>query len=182
MLVVNGFPHPRAEVTPSGSPVQAVGVGEGGSPASQRAVFLNDRLLRFGIFELDTRTLELRRDGRLIHLRHQPVQVLQILLERSGELVTRNEITEALWPNDVDVDVEQGLNHCVREIRAALGDRSESPRYVQTLPRRGYRMLAEVQDGHDSRVPAPPRDAKAVASAPAPDREDEPRWFGRGFE
>lgn len=63
--------------------------------------------------------------------------------------MTRREITSALWPDDLDVDVEQGLNHCMKEIRAALGDRAESPRFVQTLPRRGYRFVAEV---HDERV------------------------------
>lgn len=110
------------------------------------------QLLRFGTFELDVTTGELRKEGRLIHLRHQPVQVLRLLLERSGGLVTRREITSALWPDDLDVDVEQGLNHCMKEIRAALGDRAESPRFVQTLPRRGYRFVAEV---HDERL-APP--------------------------
>ncbi|MBK5256548.1 MAG: winged helix-turn-helix domain-containing protein [Vicinamibacteria bacterium] len=104
------------------------------------------QIFRFGIFELDVTTGELRRDGRLIHLRHQPAQVLRLLLERAGTLVTRTEITGALWPDDLDVDVEQGLNHCMKEIRAALGDRSESPRFVQTLPRRGYRFLGEVHD------------------------------------
>lgn len=103
------------------------------------------RLLTFGIFELDASTGELRKEGRLVRLRHQPVSVLRLLLERAGELVTRREITEALWPDDVDVDVEQGLNHCMKEIRAALGDRPDSPRFIQTLPRRGYRFLIEVR-------------------------------------
>lgn len=115
-------------------------------------------MLRFGIFELDTRTLELRREGRLIHLRLQSVQVLRMLLERSGELVTRSEITDALWPDDVDVDVEQGLNHCVKEVRVALGDSKDAPRYLQTLPRRGYRMLVEVQEIRDSRADPAKRD------------------------
>ena len=112
-----------------------------------------------------------------------------MLAERSGELVTRAEITDALWPQDLDVDVEQGLNHCIKEIRAALGDKAESPRYVQTLPRRGYRMLAEVQ-GLRGLPPAAPSDemrveAEAAGSGhrEAPrDEDDEPVGFGKGFE
>jgi DNA-binding winged helix-turn-helix (wHTH) protein len=119
-------------------------------------------VLRFGIFELDTRTLELRREGRLIHLRLQSVQVLKMLLERSGELVTRSEITDALWPDDVDVDVEQGLNHCVKEVRVALGDTPEAPRYLQTLPRRGYRMLVEVQEIRENRADPAKRDEQEL--------------------
>lgn len=118
------------------------------------------RLLTFGVFELDAVTGELRREGRLVRLRHQPAIVLRLLLERAGDLVTRRELTEALWPDDVDVDVEQGLNHCMKEIRSALGDRPDSPRFIQTLPRRGYRFLLEVRtDGREARViiePAPP--------------------------
>ena len=124
------------------------------------------RLLTFGIFELDASTGELRKEGRLVRLRHQPVSVLRLLLERAGELVTRREITEALWPDDVDVDVEQGLNHCMKEIRAALGDRPDSPRFIQTLPRRGYRFLLEVHaNGWEKRLPA--FDAPAAAAEPA---------------
>jgi len=112
------------------------------------------RLLTFGVFELDTLTGELRKEGRLLHLRHQPVNVLELLLERAGDLVTRREITEALWPDDVDVDVEQGLNHCMKEIRAVLGDRPDSPRFIQTLPRRGYRFLLEVSsNGREGKAP-----------------------------
>ena len=125
------------------------------------------RLLTFGIFELDASTGELRKEGRLVRLRHQPVSVLRLLLERAGELVTRREITEALWPDDVDVDVEQGLNHCMKEIRAALGDRPDSPRFIQTLPRRGYRFLLEVhKNGWEKRPPG--FDAPAAAAAPGP--------------
>ena len=114
------------------------------------------RLLTFGVFELDAKTGELRKEGRLLHLRHQPVNVLRLLLERPGDLVTRHEITEALWPDDVDVDVEQGLNHCMKEIRAALGDSPDSPRFIQTLPRRGYRFLPEVHaSGRNPGGPAP---------------------------
>lgn len=107
---------------------------------------------RFGVFDLDTKTGELRKGGRLVHLRNQPFQVLSLLLERAGDLVTRDEIKAALWADNVDVDVEQGLNYCVKEIRSALGDNAESPRFIQTLPRRGYRFLGDVR-----RVGAPDR-------------------------
>ncbi|MEO8359621.1 MAG: winged helix-turn-helix domain-containing protein [Vicinamibacteria bacterium] len=99
---------------------------------------------QFGIFELDTRTGELRKEGRLVRLRNQPFKVLCMLLDRAGELVSRDAIKGALWADTVDVDVEQGLNYCVKEIRSTLGDNAESPVYVQTLPRRGYRFMATV--------------------------------------
>lgn len=144
------FQDERAEIAAAVSRLQSLGAEKAGSPTH--------RALRFGVFELDTRTLELRREGRLIHLRLQSAQVLKMLLERSGELVGRGEITDALWPDDVDVDVEQGLNHCVKEIRVALGDTPAAPRYLQTLPRRGYRMLVEVQEIRDKRADPAQRD------------------------
>jgi DNA-binding winged helix-turn-helix (wHTH) protein len=107
-------------------------------------------ILRFGIFELHVATGELRKEGRLVHLRHQSVGVLTLLLLRAGELVTRHEITSAIWPDDIDIDVEQGLNHCMKEIRVALNDRPESPRFIQTLPRRGYRFLVDVLVEYDT--------------------------------
>lgn len=139
------FQNTRSEFVLAGSKLQPIGAVAPSLAPSFDAVSLNVRTLKFGIFELDPHTLELRREGRLIHLRHQPARVLLLLLERSGRLVSREEITNELWPSDVDVDVEQGLNHCIKEIRAALGDRPEAPRYIQTLPRRGYRVLLEVQ-------------------------------------
>lgn len=100
---------------------------------------------QFGVFELDTKTGELRKEGRLLHLRNQPFRVLSMLLDRAGDLVTREEIKTALWADNVDVDVEQGLNYCVKEIRAVLGDNAEAPRFIQTLPRRGYRFVADAR-------------------------------------
>jgi len=142
-------------------------------------VSLNSRVFAFGIFELDTEALELRREGRLIHLRPQPARILSLMLKRSGRLVSREEITSELWPSDVDVDVEQGLNHCIKEIRAALGDRAEAPRYIQTLPRRGYRMLVEAQTSRETRPAASgPAEANTAALGPARDesqRNHEPR-------
>ncbi|MEO8360334.1 MAG: winged helix-turn-helix domain-containing protein [Vicinamibacteria bacterium] len=130
--------------------VQRVGVGDDGFAVQPPLVRASSSVLGFGVFELDRLTSELRKEGRLIHLRLQPASVLRLLLERAGELVTRHEITNQLWPDDVDVDVEQGLNHCMKEIRAALGDRPDSPRFIQTLPRRGYRFLVEVRETRET--------------------------------
>lgn len=133
---------------------------------------LRASVLKFGVFELDRLTSELRKEGRLIHLRLQPANVLCLLLERAGDLVTRREITNQLWP--VDVDVEQGLNHCMKEIRAALGDRPDSPRFIQTLPRRGYRFLVEVKEMRDTTAPSPSMDDKPTPEAPKPPSQVDP--------
>lgn len=123
----------------------------------------NEPILKFGTFELLTATGELRKEGQLIRLRHQPAQVLRLLLEKPGALVTRAEMISALWPDDLDVDVEQGLNHCVKEIRAALGDRAGAPRFIQTFPRRGYRFLAEVRVDRP-RTPDPERHSESLSA------------------
>jgi DNA-binding winged helix-turn-helix (wHTH) protein/tetratricopeptide (TPR) repeat protein len=101
-------------------------------------------LLRFGVFELDPVACELRRRGDLIKLAPQPLKVLEVLLRRAGEVVTRNEIREHVWCGDTVVDFEQGLNFCIRQIREALGDSADAPRFIETLPRRGYRFLVPV--------------------------------------
>src|SRR5262245_6995884 len=96
--------------------------------------------LRFGAFELDLRSGEMRRAGVLIRLQPQPFKVLAMLACRPGELVTREEIQKEVWPAGTFVDFEQSLNFCIRQIRSALGDSALSPRFVETLPRRGYRF------------------------------------------
>jgi len=101
-------------------------------------------LLRFGAFELDSRAGELRRNGDLIHLAPQPFKVLELLVQRSGEVLTRAEVRDHVWCGDTLVDFEQGLNFCVRQIREALGDTADAPRFIETLPRRGYRFLMPV--------------------------------------
>ena len=98
--------------------------------------------LRFGPFELDVRSGELRRNGTTVRLQPQPLKVLLLLAGRPGEVVTREEIQSAIWPAGTFVDFEQSLNFCVRQIRAALRDDANAPRYVETLPRRGYRWVA----------------------------------------
>jgi TolB-like protein/DNA-binding winged helix-turn-helix (wHTH) protein/Flp pilus assembly protein TadD len=103
------------------------------------------RLIRFGVFELDVRSGELQRQGRKIHLEGQPVQVLICLLENPGELVTRDELRRKLWPGDTFVNFEHGLNAAVKRLRQALNDSADNPRFVETLPRRGYRFIAPMQ-------------------------------------
>src|SRR5947208_3445768 len=102
-------------------------------------------ILRFDSFELDTGSGELRRHGDRIKLPPQPFRVLELLVRRSGEILTREEIREHVWCNDTFVDFEQGLNFCIRQIRDALGDNAGAPRFIETLPRRGYRFLVPVE-------------------------------------
>ena len=101
--------------------------------------------LRFGVFELDPKAGELRKKGMKIRLQGQPVDILVMLLERPGETVTREELQEKLWPADTFVDFEQGLNNAMKRLRAALDDDAESPHFIETLPRRGYRFIAPVE-------------------------------------
>jgi len=101
-------------------------------------------LLRFGPFELDERTSELRKDGAIVRLPPQPARVLALLARQSGHVVTREEIRQRIWYGDTFVDFDQGLNFCIRQIREALGDGAERPTFIETLPRRGYRFLPAV--------------------------------------
>jgi Tol biopolymer transport system component/DNA-binding winged helix-turn-helix (wHTH) protein len=102
------------------------------------------RVVRFGSFELDLRTRELRKHGLKVKLQDQPLQVLTILLEHAGEVVTREELQQRLWSTDTFVDFEHSLNAAVKKLRQALGDSADNPRFVETLARRGYRFLAPV--------------------------------------
>ena len=123
---------------------------------------------RFGVFEFDETTLELVKNGRAVSLRPQPLKLLTLLLARPGELISRDSLQRALWDGDTFVDFEQGVNHAIRELRAVLGDSAESPRFIQTLPRRGYRFIAPVE-----RVL--PLDARTqTPDVPAPPLSDEP--------
>jgi cholera toxin transcriptional activator len=103
------------------------------------------RIVRFGIFELDSGAGELRRNGVKLRLQEQPFQVLASLLEHAGEVVTREELRQKLWPSDTFVDFDHSLNTAINKVREALGDSASSPRYVETLARRGYRFIAEVR-------------------------------------
>src|SRR3984885_1487890 len=103
------------------------------------------RRYRFGVFEADAATGELRKQGIRIKVNVQPFQVLLMLLDRPGELLTREEISRELWPDGTFVDYEHGVNSAVNRIREALGDTASNPRFVETLARRGYRFVAPVE-------------------------------------
>jgi len=129
--------------------------------------------LRFGVFELDLRAGELRKHGLHIRLQEQPFQLLAMLLEHPGELVTREELQKRLWPADTFVDCDHGRNKAISKIREALGDSAESPRFVETVARRGYRFLAEVKVADTARVSPEPA-TQPHPSADARDRVDLP--------
>ena len=111
-------------------------VGRGTLPIMER--------VRFGIFDFDQETRDLRREGQPVRLQAQPAQVLGVLLAHAGEVVTRDTLREVVWGNGTFVDFERGLNFCVAQIRSALGDSAESPRFIKTLPKRGYQFIAPV--------------------------------------
>ncbi len=102
-------------------------------------------LVRFGPFELNCQSDELSKHGLKLKLQGQPIRILKLLLSKPGELVTREEIRETLWPVDTFVDFEHSLNTAVKKLRGVLGDEADTPRYIETLPRRGYRFLAEIE-------------------------------------
>lgn len=126
------------------------------------------RLVRFGTFEVDLRAGELRKGGMKLKLTGQPFQVLTILLERPGEVVTRDELQRRLWP-DTFVDVDHNLNTAINKIREVLGDSADSPRFVETLPRRGYRFIAPVEGAR----------AAAVTGGSATEQESRMPWVRR---
>jgi TolB-like protein/DNA-binding winged helix-turn-helix (wHTH) protein/Tfp pilus assembly protein PilF len=109
------------------------------------------RLLKFGVFEADLRTGELTKHGKRLSLQEQPFRLLALLLEKPGELVTREELRGRLWPQTI-VDFDHGLNKAISKIREALGDSAENPRFIETVARRGYRFLAEVAVVHDEQA------------------------------
>jgi TolB-like protein/DNA-binding winged helix-turn-helix (wHTH) protein/Tfp pilus assembly protein PilF len=129
-------------------------------------------LARFGVFELDLRTGELRKSGVRVHLPDQPFQVLKTLLDRPGDLITREELRQRLWAADTFVDFERGLNAAVRRLREALGDSADVPRFVETLPRRGYRFIAPVAAPAVVELPSAPtaeiEDPRETSQAPHP--------------
>jgi eukaryotic-like serine/threonine-protein kinase len=103
-------------------------------------------ILRFGVFEVDLRSAELRKQGVRVKLQDQPFQVLRLLLQHPRELVTRDELRSQIWPADTFVDFDNSLNAAINKLREALGDSADSPRFIETLPRRGYRFIASVSD------------------------------------
>src|SRR5882757_1879960 len=140
--------------------------------------------LRVGDFEADLRCCELWRDGEKIKLQERPFQVLASLLERPGEVVTREEIRQNLWPADTFVDFEHSINTAINKLREALADDVQNPRYIETLPRHGYRLIAPVhvleEDHGRAEADSSPLAAGTVTSAPAREGSAEiflqPRW------
>ena len=131
--------------------------------------------VRFGVFELDLRSRELRKKGVRIKLQEQPLQVLQLLLEKPGDLVTREELRQRIWPSDTFVDFEGGVYNAVKKLREALGDTAGTPRFIETLPRRGYRFLAPVNGTSDAPRAGVPTKADDENASPASRRR---LWFG----
>jgi TolB-like protein/DNA-binding winged helix-turn-helix (wHTH) protein len=131
------------------------------------------RLIRFGVFEADLQARELRRRGVKVRLPDQPFQILAVLLEHAGDVVTRDELRHRLWSADTFVELDLSLNSAVRKLREALGDCADHPRFVETLPRRGYRFIAPIEK------PAAPLANQAVISAgpTAKSRGRDYRWW-----
>jgi DNA-binding winged helix-turn-helix (wHTH) protein len=132
--------------------------------SEQRLVFHVDdsgrsaQIVRFGIFEVDLQTGELHKNGLKVPLQGQPFQVFAILLQHSSKLVTREELRQKVWPEDTFVDFDHGLNTAITKIRTALGDDAENPRFVETLPRRGYRFIVSIaKPSSEASPPSAPR-------------------------
>lgn len=125
----------------------------------------NGRIVRFGVFELDLNAGELRKSGVKLRLQGQPFQVLAVLLDRAGEVVSREELQQKLWAADTFVDFDHSLNTAINKVREVLGDSASSPRFVETLARRGYRFIAPVQKDTPAQLPEP---VPTPAPAPVP--------------
>ena len=152
--------------------------GMSGQVASGHADADGPRGVRFGVFELDSHTRELRKHGVKLRLQDKPFQVLQALLERPGQLVTREELRQRLWPSDVFVNFERGLNTATNRLRIALGDSAENPRYIETLARAGYRFIAPVQMVDQ---PVSPVDASETTEPHQPSATRRWSTFGAGI-
>lgn len=132
----------------------------------------------FGTFAFDDATLELTREGRRVHLEPQPARALARLLAGAGELVTREEMRAAIWGSDTHVDYDRGLAYCIGQVRTALGDSGDNPRFVLTLPKRGFRFLAPAS-ASPSAPPSGLAPRAATGSAPAAGAVNggvSPRW------
>jgi len=139
---------------------------------------MNDRVqkagvLRFGTLELDLASGELRKDGALVKLQSQHFQLLALLVERAGQVVSREEIRRALWDNETFVDFDRSINFGVNQIRGALDDDPQSPRYIETLPRKGYRFIAPITEAGDERAEGSPAAEPGLVPKPVPAR----RWW-----
>src|SRR5438552_13068412 len=131
--------------------------------------------VRFGVFEVDLRAGELRKQGVKIKLQEQPFHLLQMLLEHPGEIVTREELRGRIWPADTFVDFDQGLNNAIKRLRESLSDSPENPRFIETIPRHGYRFIANLG--------VTPGQIKSLAVLPLENlsRDPEQEYFAEGL-
>src|SRR2546430_512597 len=131
--------------------------------------------VRFGVFEVDLRAGELRKRGVKVKLQDQPFLILQVLLEHSGEVVTREQLREKIWPSDTFVDFDQGLNNAIKRLRESLSDSPENPRFIETIPRHGYRFIANLG--------VTPGQIKSLAVLPLENlsRDPEQEYFAEGL-
>ena len=116
---------------------------------------------RFGVFEFNRETLELRRSGTLVSIEPQPARALSLLVERAGEVITRDDLKDAVWSKETHVDFDRGLAYLISQLRSALGDSADNPRFIQTLPRKGYKFIAPV-------TAATPKAEEPEAMGPVP--------------
>src|SRR5438874_10298581 len=139
----------------------------------------SDEIIRFSDFELDLAASELRKQGAKLRLQQQPFQVLHILLECPGRMVTREEMQQKIWPSDTFVDFDHGLYNAIKRLREALGDNAEKPHYIQTVPRRGYRFVGKLE----SAKPAPIKRIKSLAVLPLENLSCDPEqeYFAEGL-
>src|SRR5580693_1119828 len=121
-------------------------------------------VLRFGTFELDLTGRELRKGGALVKLQSQQLQLLTLLAERAGQVVSREEIRRALWDDETFVDFDQSINFCVNKVRDALDDDPQSPRYIETVPRKGYRFIGFSEAAPEVAVVSKPVPKSLVAA------------------
>jgi DNA-binding winged helix-turn-helix (wHTH) protein/TolB-like protein len=139
-------------------------------------------MVRFGTFEFDAETGELRRTGTagragVVRLEPQPARALAALVARPGEIVTRDQLKAAIWGDDTHVDFDRGLAYCMSQVRSALGDSADNPRFVETLPRRGYRFIAPVAGELAARTSGPPYEGGARGEGGTRDEGRARRWM-----
>src|SRR3989441_3834696 len=146
-----------------------------GELASMEEVRPSRGIIRFGAFELDFRASELRKQGTKIRLQEQPFQILQMLLRCPGEVVTREELQQKIWPSDTFVDFDHGLYNAIKRLREALGDSADTPRFVETLSRRGYRFVGKIE------CDAPQMRSLAVLPLENLSRDPEQEYFAEGL-
>src|SRR5690348_15410739 len=119
------------------------------------SVRATSRLIRFGLFEADLENARLTRRGIRIRLQEQPFRILSMLLERPGQIVTREDLRQELWPAGTYVDFDGSLNAALKRLRAALDDDADNPRFIETVPKRGYRFIAPRSEEHTSELQSP---------------------------